>query len=61
MPNGQRKFNDHDHRQTLIVRLATKIGVALCQSEYRQLGQREWLRLDRMQLQLNELREGLPR
>jgi hypothetical protein len=57
MPNGQRKFNDHDHRKTLIAKLATRIGTALCQSEYRHLGESEWRWLDRMQRQLSELRE----
>jgi hypothetical protein len=48
--------NDHDRRKASIVRLAAKIGTALCQSEYRPLGESEWRRLDRMRSELNALR-----
>jgi len=48
--------NDHDRRKAAIVRLAARIGTALCQSEYRPLGENEWRRLDRMRLELNALR-----
>jgi hypothetical protein len=57
MANDHRKINDHDRRKALIAKLATRIGTALCQSTYRHLGESEWARLDRMRLQLSELRE----
>ena len=39
-----------------IVRLAARIGIALCRAEYRHLSESEWHRLDRMRLQLGALR-----
>jgi hypothetical protein len=56
MANNRREINDHDRRKTAIAKLATRIGTALCQSTYRHLGESEWARLDRMRLQLSELR-----
>src|SRR5215813_6106490 len=52
MPNNRGKINDHDRRMASIVRLAAKIGTALCQSEFRHLSESEWRRLDRMRLEL---------
>jgi hypothetical protein len=48
--------NDHDRRKASIVRLATKIGIALCQSEYRPLCEHEWVQLERMRVELGALR-----
>ena len=48
MANRHQGFNDHDHRKTAIVRLAARIGIALCRAEYRHLSESEWARLDRM-------------
>ena len=56
MAHNRRDINDHDRRQASIVALAARIGTALCQSEYRHLGENEWARLDRMRLQLGALR-----
>jgi hypothetical protein len=56
MAERHQGFNDHDRREATIVRLAAKIGMALCQSEYRHLGEHEWIRLDRMRLELGALR-----
>jgi hypothetical protein len=39
-----------------IVRLAARIGIALCRAEYRHLSESEWARLDRMRLELSALR-----
>jgi hypothetical protein len=50
--------NDHD-RQTAIVALAAKIGLILCQAEFRHLGEHEWARLERMRLELGALRAGV--
>jgi hypothetical protein len=56
MANRHREFNDHERRKALIAKLATRIGMILCQADFRHLGESEWIRLDRMRLQLNELR-----
>ena len=48
--------NDHDRRKAAIVRLAARIGITLCQSEYRPLCESEWCRLERMRLELGALR-----
>ena len=56
MADNHRKSNDHDRRLATIVALATKIGLILCQSEYRHLGEHEWARLDRMRIELGALR-----
>jgi hypothetical protein len=48
--------HDHDRQKAAIVRLAARIGMALCQSEYRPLSESEWARLDRMRLELGALR-----
>jgi hypothetical protein len=56
MANRHQGFNDHDRRKTAIVKLATRIGIALCRAEYRYLSESEWARLDRMRLQLGALR-----
>ena len=53
---NQRQINDHERRKASITRLATRIGMTLCQSEYRHLGESEWARLDRMRLELGALR-----
>jgi hypothetical protein len=52
-----RRNGNYDHnRHTAIVKLAARIGMALCQSEYRPLSETEWARLDRMRLELGALR-----
>ena len=56
MANRHEGFNDHDRRKMAIVRLAARIGIALCRAEYRHLSESEWARLDRMRLQLSALR-----
>ena len=56
MARTHKKINDHDRRKASITRLATRIGMALCQAEYRHLGEAEWARLDRMRLELGALR-----
>ena len=56
MAHARRDINDHDRRKAAIARLAAKIGMALCQSEYRHVGEHEWVRLDRLRLQLSALR-----
>jgi hypothetical protein len=48
--------NDNDRRKAAIVRLAARIGIALCQSEYRPLCESDWCRLERMRLELSTLR-----
>jgi len=53
---NQRQINDRERRKASITRLATRIGMTLCQSEYRHLGENEWARLDRMRLELGALR-----
>ena len=58
MANRHQGFNDHDRRKTAIVRLAARIGIALCRAEYRHLSETEWAYLARLQLQLRELRIG---
>lgn len=55
MANRHREFNDRDWRKTLITKLATQIGMARCQAAFRHVGESEWARLDRIQLQLSEL------
>ena len=56
MANNRREINDRDRRKALITKLATRIGMTLCQSEFRHLGENEWARLDRMRLELGALR-----
>jgi hypothetical protein len=56
MADNHRKINDYDRRKALIVKLAAKIGVTLCEAEFRHLGEHEWARLDRLRVRLNELR-----
>jgi len=56
MAERRQGCNDLDRRRAAITRLAAKIGMALCQAEYRHLGEHEWIRLDRMRLQLGALR-----
>ena len=56
MAERHQGFNDHDRRKVAIVRLAARIGTALCRSEYRPLCESEWAQLDRMRLQLDALR-----
>ena len=45
MANRHEGFNDHDRRKMAIVRLAARIGMTLCQAEYRHLGEHEWTQL----------------
>jgi hypothetical protein len=56
MADRHQGCNDHDRRKMAIVRLAARIGIALCRAEYRHLSESEWHRLDRMRLQLGALR-----
>jgi hypothetical protein len=56
MAHNRVAINDYNRRKTAIARLAAKIGMALCQSEFRHLGEHEWRRLDRMRLELSALR-----
>ena len=56
MAERQREFNDHDRRKASIARLAARIGMRLCEAQYRNLGESEWARLDRMRLELGALR-----
>jgi hypothetical protein len=56
MAHARRDINDRDRRAAAIVKLAAKIGMALCQAEYRHFGEHEWVRLDRLRLQLSALR-----
>jgi len=58
MANRHQGCNDHDRRKTAIVRLAARIGIALCRAEYRPLSETEWARLDRMRLELDALRKA---
>ena len=58
MAYARRNINDHDRRNMAIVRLAARIGIALCRDEVRPLSQNEWAQLARLQLQLRELRIG---
>ena len=58
MAYARRNINDHDRRNMAIVRLAARIGIALCRDEFRPLSQNEWAQLARLQLQLRELRIG---
>jgi len=51
-----RQINDCERRKAAITKLATRIGMGLCQSEFRHLGESEWARLDRLRLELNALR-----
>jgi hypothetical protein len=38
------------------VRLAARLGVALCRDEFRPLSESEWVQLERMRLELGALR-----
>jgi len=58
MANRHEGFNDHDRRKMAIVRLAARIGIALCRAEYRPLSETEWAWLDRMRLELDALRKA---
>ena len=58
MANCHEGFNDHDRRKTTIVKLAARIGIALCRDEFRPLSESEWARLDRLRLELGELRKA---
>ena len=58
MAGNHSESNDHDRRKAAIVRLAARIGIALCRAEYRHLSETEWAYLARLQLQLRELRIG---
>jgi pyruvate/oxaloacetate carboxyltransferase len=57
MANNRGEINDRERRKALITKLATRIGMARCQAAFRHLGEHEWARLDRLQLQLNELQQ----
>jgi hypothetical protein len=57
MAGNHRESND-DRRKAAIVKLAARIGVSLCQSEYRPLSESEWAYLDRLRLELGALRAG---
>jgi hypothetical protein len=56
MAHNRVAINDHDRRKTAIVRLAAKIGVALCKSDVRPLSESAWVRLQTMRLELDALR-----
>jgi hypothetical protein len=58
MANRHQGFNDHDHRKTAIVRLAARIGIALCRAEARPLSESAWVRLEQLRLELDELRKA---
>jgi hypothetical protein len=58
MAGNHSESNDHDRRKAAIVRLAARIGIALCRAEYRPLSETEWARLDRMRLELDALRKA---
>jgi len=58
MAERHQGFNDHDRRKAAIVRLAARIGIALCRDEFRPLSESEWARLDRLRLELGELRKA---
>jgi hypothetical protein len=53
---NQRQINDRERRNASITKLATRIGMTLCQAEFRPLGENEWARLDRMRIELGALR-----
>ena len=56
MAHNRVAINDHSCRQAAIVRLAAKIGVALCKSDFRPLSESAWVRLQTMRLELDALR-----
>ena len=56
LAHNRRDINDHDRRKAAIVRLAARLGIALCRDEFRPLSESEWAHLDRMRLQLSALR-----
>ena len=58
LAHNRRDINDHDRRKAAIVRLAARLGIALCRAEYRPLSETEWARLDRMRLELDALRKA---
>jgi hypothetical protein len=49
-------YNDHDRRKAAIVRLAARIGIALCRAESRPLSESAWVRLEQLRLELGTLR-----
>jgi hypothetical protein len=56
MTDHHQSFKDRARREAAITRLAAKIGTVLCQATFRHVGEAEWGRVERMQLQLRELR-----
>jgi hypothetical protein len=56
MAERRQGCNDHDRRKAAIVRLAAKIGMALCKSDFRPLSESAWVRLQTMRLELDALR-----
>jgi hypothetical protein len=56
MAERHQGFNDANRRKAAIVRLAARLGIALCRDEFRPLSESEWAHLDRMRLQLSALR-----
>ena len=56
MAERHQGFNDANGRKAAIVRLAARLGIALCRDEFRPLSESEWVQLERMRLQLSALR-----
>jgi hypothetical protein len=56
MADRRSGYNDHDLRRAQIVRLAARIGVALCKSDVRPLSESAWVRLQTMRIALDALR-----
>jgi hypothetical protein len=58
MADRHQGCNDRNRRDAAIVRLASKIGIALCRSESRPLSESAWVRLEQLRLELDTLRNG---
>jgi hypothetical protein len=60
MADRHQGCNDHDRRNAAIVRLASKIGIALCRDcdGARPLSENAWVRLEQLRLELDALRNG---
>jgi hypothetical protein len=58
MADRHQGCNDHDRRNAAIVRLAARIGIALCRAESRPLNESTWVRLEQLRLELDALRNG---
>jgi hypothetical protein len=54
-----KKINDDHGRRKAAVHLAALIGAALCHAEHRPLDERGWIRLERLRLKLDALRNGV--